>query len=390
MRLAHISDCHLGFGRRGMRFAEQDVYRCFQTAMSEARQWADVILVTGDLFDNVRLDVDALRLAASEFSACKQPVVIVGGNHDVPAMVGVESPLSMLKEMCPSIHLAEREYQRFDVSGLEIHAVPARYLARWTEWIEPDSKWSVLAIHGVHAYSPMRPPGDAWLIPQLYDASRFRYVALGDLHDWHSLPTRYPPREYYAGSTAYCSSNIWSEQSPKGWLKVTIGTLLNVQFVRIKQRGWLTVELDLDSLESDPLIELEMRLNSALIEKLTTGAIHREPPVLRVIIRSADLNRLNQVESSIRAQKLPVSALYVVRRYRNFIVRHHIAQGDLRTRWINYVSSRLNELPKGVDAQEVIRRGLEALELNGDFNDALRVLVHLPDDDPDPILSGTS
>ncbi len=159
MRLAHISDCHLGFGRRGMRFAEQDVYRCFQTAMSEARQWADVILVTGDLFDNVRLDVDALRLAASEFSACKQPVVIVGGNHDVPAMVGVESPLSMLKEMCPSIHLAEREYQRFDVSGLEIHAVPARYLARWTEWIEPDGKWSVLAIHGVHAYSPMKTSG---------------------------------------------------------------------------------------------------------------------------------------------------------------------------------------------------------------------------------------
>lgn len=359
IKLAHLSDVHLGFGRSSWRFVRGDVFRSFRQAFREANSWADVILVTGDLFHSVRNDVEAIRLAARELRSADCPVIVIGGNHDTPATSGVDSPLSMLAEMCTNIMLAELSYRAFKVAGLEIHCVPARYLAYWTDPIYPHAD-AVLAIHGVHPYSPMKPPGESWLIPQLYDPRRFLYIALGDLHDWHSVPTLYPPREFYAGSTGYCSSNVWSETRAKGWLKVELGRLLEVKFVPVEQRAWITVEADLD--EDQGLDYIARELKRLYSELRATGRVTDEPPVLRVVLTGRDRQQLVCMENTLRQSRLPVSALHVVRRVRAESHKTEVSAGDLAKRWTEYVHQHLHDLPSALSPDEVVRRGLEALD----------------------------
>lgn len=358
IKLAHLSDIHLGFGRSTWRFVREDVFRAFQCAFREASAWADIVLITGDLFHSVRNDIEAIHLAVREFQNAKCPVVIIGGNHDTPATSGVDSPLAALAEVCPHIMVAETRYQVFRAVGLDIHCVPARYLAYWVDPIAPHRD-SVLAIHGVHPFSPLKPPGEAWIIPQLYDVRRFLYVALGDLHDWHSVPTLYPPREFYAGSTGYCSSNVWSETRPKGWLKVRLGRVLDVEFVPVKQRAWITVEADLDEGQDTEYIAQELQHRYS--EMYAAGRVTDDPPVLRVVLAGKDRHQLVGAELDLKRCGLPVRALHVVRRTKPADRRIEVNTGDIARRWTEYVQQRAHELSSSLSVGDIIRRGLEAL-----------------------------
>lgn len=359
VKLAHLSDVHLGFGRSGWRFVREDVFRAFRHALHEAGGWADVILITGDLFHSVKTDVEAIHFAARQLKRVDQPVLILGGNHDTPATRGVDSPLSLLAEICPNVMLADSVYRVFRVAGLEFHCVPARYLSSWTDPIYPAAD-AVLAIHGVHPLSPMRPPGDTWIIPQLYDPRRFLYVALGDLHDWHSVPTLYPPREFYAGSTSYTSSHVWSEGTEKGWLKVEFVHPLRVTFVPVPQRAWISIQIDLDS--GQDLQTVANECERVYEELRATGRVTDDPPVLRVVLESSHRQELVRAEIELHRSDLPVAALQVVRRPRAVLGRKFVGVGDLTRRWQEYVQQRLQELPPSLSAQEVTQRGLEALQ----------------------------
>ena len=378
LKLAHIADCHLGFGRRTMPFAEQDVYRSFHEAIREASQWADIIVIAGDLFDSPRLHVEALQ-QAKILRSVKQPVIVVGGNHDTPASMPETSPLLMLSELAPNIIVVPSSYQKLEIDGVEIHCVPARYLRTWTEPIIPERIGdAIMVIHGVHPYSPMKPPSDAWTAPMLYDPKHFAYIAWGDLHDWHSIPTLYPPREFYAGSTGYSSTSIWNETAPKGWLKVEL-PLVRVTHQLIRQRPWLTIRIDASQDNIAMRIESEFDLEHA--RALSTFRYDRSlQPVLRIVFTGKP-EEIKEAERHI--PKLPVVKIHTSRKTLRPEVHRSLNKIDVARRWVDYIGENLNALPKDVDHQEVIRRGLEALEQGG-FTDALKILVEMDDGYSDP------
>lgn len=373
IKIAHLSDCHIGFGKAAFSFAGEDVLRSFQLAIDGIQNWADVLIISGDLFDSIRLDVNGLRFVADQLRRLTCPTIIIGGNHDTPATKGVESPLSMLAELHPALNVVEYEYRVLSFPEFDVHAIPARFLSYWVDPIEPERP-SILVVHGVHPYSPQKPPRSAWEIPTLYDPKKFLYVALGDLHEMHSVPTAYPPREYYAGAPTFCSTNPWSESSSKGWLKVIVtpnhpGGSPSVEFVPIPQRPWTTVAVDID-LDVDPKLELEKVL-SQLDNPLQLK------PAVRLVLSGSDINKLTKFQNELQRQQFPVVRLQIERRYRR--KRPDSIEGSRVTqvlkRWLDYVHANKGNLPQDITLDEVVRRGIEAMFAVSEEQDPLQAAM---------------
>lgn len=101
IRLIHTSDWHLGHRFHGrLRHEEQGRFLDWLAGLIEERM-IDVLLVAGDIFDNATPGSRAQalyyrflhRLAGS---ACRH-VVLIGGNHDSPALL--EAPRALLRQL---------------------------------------------------------------------------------------------------------------------------------------------------------------------------------------------------------------------------------------------------------------------------------------------------
>jgi exonuclease SbcD len=103
MRVIHSSDWHLGHMLRGEVTRERE-HAAFlrwlaDTCVSEA---ADVLLVTGDVFDSATPPASAERmwfelLAALRRALPRLDIVAIAGNHDSPARLG--APAAILREL---------------------------------------------------------------------------------------------------------------------------------------------------------------------------------------------------------------------------------------------------------------------------------------------------
>ncbi len=101
MRLIHTSDWHLGHRFHGRkRYAEQERFLDWLATLIEAQR-IDALLVAGDIFDTTTPGSRAQalyyrflhRLAGSP---CRH-VIIIGGNHDSPALL--EAPRELLRHL---------------------------------------------------------------------------------------------------------------------------------------------------------------------------------------------------------------------------------------------------------------------------------------------------
>ncbi|RMH15190.1 MAG: exonuclease SbcCD subunit D [Acidobacteria bacterium] len=95
MRILHTSDWHVGkrLGRYD-RLADHAAVLDEIAAVADDEK-ADLVVVSGDLFDRPAPPVDALRLVlgALERLARRRPVVAIAGNHDSPALFDLLAPL---------------------------------------------------------------------------------------------------------------------------------------------------------------------------------------------------------------------------------------------------------------------------------------------------------
>jgi exonuclease SbcD len=88
MRLLHVSDWHVGRVSYGVSRAE-DHDAVLAEIIGIARDTRpDLVLHTGDLFDNVRPAVEDMRRATAALQdlAMLAPVAVLAGNHDSPAL----------------------------------------------------------------------------------------------------------------------------------------------------------------------------------------------------------------------------------------------------------------------------------------------------------------
>jgi exonuclease SbcD len=230
MRIAHLSDVHLGYraysrtNEYGMNQREHDVLQAFRRALRTIRDAEpDLVLITGDLFHAVRPPNSSLIAAFQsllEFQRGRNgaPLVIIAGNHETPRIAGSGCILALLKNL-PGVQVV---YDQID--GLEIPALNATLLcipARGVPDIErrilqpsPNTRYNLLLLHGllegVTQLTLERPIDRQKIVRDEWD-----YIALGD---WH-MYTQVAPNAIYAGATEFTSTNIWDEAGkPKGWV----------------------------------------------------------------------------------------------------------------------------------------------------------------------------
>jgi DNA repair exonuclease SbcCD nuclease subunit len=135
VRVAAIGDAHLGRAyypvttEGGINQREADFERSFEAAVElTLGQDPDLIVWLGDIFDHPRPTYRSFRVAQRALARIRDygiPAVVISGNHDTPRLPGTGSPYSALADSFPEMHFAHRlSYQRFDLAGLVVHAVP--------------------------------------------------------------------------------------------------------------------------------------------------------------------------------------------------------------------------------------------------------------------------
>lgn len=135
MKIAALGDAHLGrsyYGfttPAGVNQREFDFEVSFTTAVDTAlAQEPDLVVWLGDIFDHPRPTYRSFRVAQRALARIREhgvAVALITGNHDTPRLPGTGSPYSALADMFPEFHFAHRlTYERFELSGLVIHAVP--------------------------------------------------------------------------------------------------------------------------------------------------------------------------------------------------------------------------------------------------------------------------
>ena len=129
MKFAHMGDCHLG-GWRQPELRDLN-FQSFQIAISRCiKEKVELILITGDLFDNPYPSIDTLKDAFTEFRKLKDayiPVFIIAGSHDysssgktfldVLEKAGFCINVSVYEEKDDSIILLPTIYKNFAIYG---------------------------------------------------------------------------------------------------------------------------------------------------------------------------------------------------------------------------------------------------------------------------------
>jgi len=224
VRLAHLSDLHLGFRQfqrttpEGINQREADVAASFARALDRVIELRpDLVLIAGDVFHTVRPTNPAILHAFTQFSRLVRAlpdaiVVVVAGNHDMPRSSETTCILRLFAPL--GIHVVDSAPRRltFPERDLSILAVPD--LPPGTVQLEPDpgAKHNVLLLHGEveGAMPPHARHSDrtALTIPAAaVSAPEWNYVALGHYHVYK----RVGPNAYYSGALDYTSTNVWSE-----------------------------------------------------------------------------------------------------------------------------------------------------------------------------------
>lgn len=86
--IAHLADTHLGKQQYKLEFRENDVYTLFSEAFEYCiRERVKMIFISGDLFDEPRPRINALKTVLDVFRKAVShdiKIVIIPGDHDVP------------------------------------------------------------------------------------------------------------------------------------------------------------------------------------------------------------------------------------------------------------------------------------------------------------------
>lgn len=246
MKLAHLSDLHLGFRQyerltaRGSNQREADVAEAFRRAVDDIlEQKPDCIVIAGDVFNAVRPTNAAilflfLQLQRIRTTLPDSAVVMVAGNHDTPRSVETGSILRLYETL--GVHIVLDVPRRIPIPGHDaaVLAVPHQAIAQVERPAlrpEPGVAHNILVVHaevdGIFAFEKGAGEYGSGVVTRAeLGASHWDYVALGAYHVARELESNM----WYSGSLDYVSHNPWGElidekkhkRSGKGYLLVDL------------------------------------------------------------------------------------------------------------------------------------------------------------------------
>ncbi len=265
MRILHIADLHLGVSFKNVRGRDiaRTVNKHILSNVEKAFKYAldnniDIVLIAGDIFNNLHSSLNYSYALASKLSLLYKHgiyTVIIAGNHDVPRVRGLHSPLLILPELkVDKVYYQESLPEKalkidFDEGCLGIIPLP---------FIQPSEKKSFqnklsVLIRSLYSgikncdfkilighydvkgarYSEEDPYTNTFyditrISPKTLEPELFNYVALGHIHLHQSIKGF--DNMFYSGSVDRISFGEVSEK--KGFLNVELyGNSLHVKFV---------------------------------------------------------------------------------------------------------------------------------------------------------------
>ncbi len=218
MKIAHLSDLHLGYGladRRGGR--ARDVVRAFEMAMGRITELdPSIVVIAGDVFDHPNVPAPPIAAFTSILNQFQSrlpdtPVVLVAGARDTPLDRERLGPIAVIGSL-PGVFAAtrrSRSLQFFD-GKLNVVLVPHAAVigARRLDAVpNPSAQWNVLV-----AYASLA--SEAGNGPKV-DTTGWSYVALGSDHARRKVG----PSVHYSGSLERVGPDPWAEAATdKGFL----------------------------------------------------------------------------------------------------------------------------------------------------------------------------
>lgn len=214
-KIAHFADLHIGNSHLNYRAEDGrnqrlvDFERAALAAGKQALQESpDLAIIAGDFLDETNLMPGALSGAVKFidlFAQAGVPLIVIGGNHDVPEATGRYNALTFLAQH-HGIDLYLQQGQ-LDIAGLRLHFVPYRVISRAQRGraeLQPfnfsTAGPNVLVTHG---YAPgvgvpeIPEEQETVIPPEWLDDPRFSLVLLGHIHHRGEIADNV----FYSGST---------------------------------------------------------------------------------------------------------------------------------------------------------------------------------------------
>src|SRR3954452_14284957 len=133
MRLAHLSDTHLGLRQLhytldgGRNAREQDIYDAFERAVDKIIALRpDAVVHSGDLFDGFHPSNAAVLVALDQFKRLHDeriPTVVIAGNHSTPRVAATDHVFGLLDRLgcVPAVH---EQPEVVAIGELAVTAIP--------------------------------------------------------------------------------------------------------------------------------------------------------------------------------------------------------------------------------------------------------------------------
>jgi DNA repair protein SbcD/Mre11 len=276
VRIAHLSDTHLGYKQYSLEEREKDIYDCLEEIGDKIlEEHADLVVHTGDLFDSSRPTPQAYRAFKRFLKKIggKTKVFAVLGDHDRPKSQGL-APHFLFDDQIQILGVNwVAQHQVVSVGGKDllvagVSNVSRTYRAILQEELKKlgalslDGKLAVLLLHeGIDKFLPYEGAYELGLeeVPKNFD-----YVAMGHLHSRIKASVGKGQLAYPGSSEIISKSEIadW-QKNGKGFFMVDLeGDEIDIQSVNLQCiRPQLEVKLKYSCLEEE-LENLSKKLRS--------------------------------------------------------------------------------------------------------------------------------
>lgn len=245
MLIAHLSDIHLGRRQYGLEARAKDYELAFLRAIDEVARLSeergvDLVLISGDVFDNPRPSPSTYLTAIKGFSRLRDlgiNVLVTRGNHDASVINPVDNPISVLASsgLVKYLDMDHVDYGKVRVIG--VGCVPGNSSIKVIKALRGlmGGGVNIVMMHQYIEGAPYRYPMpnlDYYTIPA-DELPRDAYYAVGHIHE-HTL--RHPSlNAVYPGSLEIWDSQEFEtyileggklrmvkEQDPKGFLLLEV------------------------------------------------------------------------------------------------------------------------------------------------------------------------
>lgn len=218
MRIAHLSDAHLGRQQYHLKEREEDYFQALADALRSAKS-ADAVAITGDLLDTRRPSTRVLLRALDVLAEAGLPVYAIGGNHDYSYLRPEETPLRILDRVRAIRLLC---FDEADLGGVWIYGACATPRSRADEFrqrVLSARPGSVLAMHqaveGVKARYPSAV--DEFTMPlRALSGIKAVHIAAGHVHD-HGASAAVPGANGSVQALWAGSLELWDSGEFETW-----------------------------------------------------------------------------------------------------------------------------------------------------------------------------